>query len=228
MADVNILGNIDVTGILRDYKAQIDGYYGGDPAIESPAPGVQQKIVDETFPPFKIGYRDSAALPGYARLISCKTSTVGYEIRPGDTIQRDGKTYLTNTYNLTISAKNGDTLRWWGHTIMPNLTTQAIISSVNLPGASNEPPPQFTQMKPGNISFYYTSGAKDPGNLMKGLSVETENAFSITCVLDGSVGEAISYDIDILIMSARMIREGSLVAYPIVQVVVDPVVIVAG
>ncbi|TNE36863.1 MAG: hypothetical protein EP347_09690 [Alphaproteobacteria bacterium] len=126
-------------------------------------------------------------------------------------------------------ANNGDSLRWWGHTIVPNISTQAIISSINLPGSSTQPPPQFTNMQNTNISFYNTGGAVNPANLMDGLAIETHSAFCIDAVLSGSVGQTINYDIDVLIMSAPLVSpNGSLVTYPIVNVVVDPVLIIGG
>lgn len=229
MAEVNIFGNIDAAGILTDYKAQIEQYYGGDPTLNPPAAGVKAKILDPNFAPFRIGYLDSSALPSYTRLISSKDSTVGYEIRSGDTIVKNGKTYLTNIYNLTVTANNGDKLRWWGHTIVPNIATQAIISSINLPGASKAPPPQFGILPNSNITFYNTGGAVTPANLMDGLNIETRSAFCITGVLNGTVGQSVNYDIDIMIMSAPMVSStGSLLTYPIITVVVDPTIIIGG
>lgn len=228
MAEVNIFGNIDATGILKDFKTQIDQYYGGDPTVQSPPPGVLAKIKDESFPPYQIGYWDNKALPSYTRLVSSKDSTVGYEILAGDTKVVDGKTYLTNTYNLSVTAKNGDSLRWWGHSIVPNISTQAIISGINVPGAGTQPPPQFKGLANSNITFYNTAGAIDPANLMKGLHIATRGAFCINCTLNGTVGQKVSYDIDIMLMSAPLVSGGSLVTYPIVKVVVDPVIIIDG
>lgn len=228
MVDVNIFGNIDATGLLKDFKSQIDDYYGGDPTVQSPAQGVLDKIVDPNFAPLQLGYWDHNVIPNYTRLVSSKDSTIGYEIRSGDTVQRDGKTYLTTAYNLSIVANNGDTLRWWGHTIVPNIATQAIISSVNKPGPSTDPPPEFTNMTNTNITFYNTAGAVDPGNLMHGLNIETRGAFCITCTLSGNVGHTVNYDIDVMLMSAPLVRHGSLLTFPIVKVVVDPTVLIEG
>lgn len=225
MAQVNIFGNIDVTGILKDYKTTIDNYFGGDPTTPTPTPSVLANIINPNFPPVKLGYYDRSALPSYTRLVSSKDSTVGYEIRAGDTVVIGGKTYLTNTYNLTISANNGDNLRWWGHSIAPNIQNQAIIANIHQPN-STAPVPQFGTLTNSNITFYNTAGAVNPGNLMYGLNVATREAFCINGQLTASSGASISYDVDILIMSAPLTQQGSLLTYPIVKVVVDPVVIV--
>lgn len=228
MSEINIFGNIDATGILTDFKSQIDQYYGGDPTVQSPAPGVLNKIVDPAFPPLKLGYYDHNVLPNYTRLVSSKNSTIGYEIRSGDTTTRNGKTYLTNTYNLSVTAHNGDALRWWGHTIVPNISTQAIISSINKPGSSTAPPPQFGTLTNSNITFYNTGGAVNTSNLMEGLDIATRSAFCINGVLNGTVGQTVSYDIDIMILSAPLLRSGTLLTFPIVTIVVDPSVYIAG
>lgn len=225
MAEVNIFGNIDATGILADFKSQIDQYYGGDPTVQSPAPGVLAKIEDPSFPPIRFGYYDTSVIPAYTRLVSSKRSTIGYEIRPGDISTRSGKQYLTNTYNLSITANNGDTLRWWGHTIVPNMPNQAIISKINKPRSST-PPPQFGTLVNTNITFYNSGGAVNPDNLMDGFDIETRSAFCINGTLNGTVGETIPYDIEILVLSAPLVKEGSLITYPIVKVVVDPTVFI--
>ncbi|MEE8059643.1 MAG: hypothetical protein V3T17_17705 [Pseudomonadales bacterium] len=226
MAQVNIFGNIDVTGILKDYKTQIDNFYGGDPTTSNPSPSVLAKIIDPNFAPLKLGYWNINVLPSYTRLVSSKDSTLGYEIRTGDTVTRNGKTYLTNTYNLTVMADNGDDLRWWGHSIAPNIQNQAIIANINNPGSSTAPPPQFGTLTNSNITFYNAAGAVNPANLMDGLNIATRSAFCINGKLTASSGQSISYDIDILVMSAPLTQGGSLLTYPIVKVVVDPVIIV--
>jgi hypothetical protein len=225
MAEVNIFGNIDVTGILKDFKTQIDAYYGGDPTVQSPTPNVLNKIKDPSFPPIKLGYYDTSVLPSYTRLVSAKSSTLGYEIRPQDLTTRGGKQYLTNTYNLSIMASNGDIIRWWGHAIVPNISTQAIISKITNPRSST-PPTQFGTLTNTNVTFYNTGGAVDPTDLMKGLDIATRSAFCITGTLNGTVGTTIPYDISILILSAPLVVAGSLLTYPIVEVVVDPSVII--
>jgi hypothetical protein len=98
-----------------------------------------------------------------------------------------------------------------------------------VPGASKSPPPQFGLQPNSNITFYNTGGAVTPSNLMDGLNIETRAAFCITGLLNGTVGQKISYDIDIMIMSAPMQSlTGSLVTYPIITVVVDPAIIIGG
>ena len=225
MAEVNIFGNIDVTGILTDFKTQIDTYYGGDPTLQSPTPGVLNKIKDTSFLPLKLGYYDTSVLPSYTRLVSSKQSTVGYELRPQDIITRSGKQYLTNTYNLSISAKNGDQLRWWGHSIVPNISTQAIISKITNPRSTTSPS-QFGTLANSNITFYNTGGAANPTNLMDGLDIATRSAFCINGVLNGTVGSVIPYDIAIMILSAPLVIGGTLLCFPIVKIVVDPTVII--
>jgi hypothetical protein len=232
MATVDIFGSIDVDGIIETYKARLTQHYGEDPTVETPGPSLRRKIIDYAKSNLlAVGGGDSPETPElrkYVRLVSSKRSTLGYEIKEQDitTDPATGKKYLTYTYNLSIGANNGDKLRWWGHTINPNSKLQSVISGITIVGQS-APPPQFTNLKPSNTNFLYASSAENIRDLSDGLNVETNNTFCLTAILQGQVGNSVSYNIQILVLSANIENDdGKRMTYPILKIVVDPTVII--
>jgi hypothetical protein len=233
MATRDIFASVDVQGVLDTYLATVVDFYGFDPSKDM-TPEQQQRLLKINLTDYtkgspysicRIGYTDQKALPSYTRLVACKSSTVGWEIRPQDTVTVGGKQYLANAYYLAIRAKNGDTIRWWGHDITPDHDVQAIVSNVDQPGSSTQPPPEFTEYRRDNASFFYASSAVDPQALNKGAIIATQNAYYLSCVLN-SAPKTISYDVEILLLSKPFMNRSRIIGVPFVKLVVDPEVIV--
>jgi|GEM_PF-1373207 len=237
MTTINIFASVDVNGFINDYKSQIISYYGGiDVTSKYMSVELEEvliRIKDRQLAPIKFGYSDDPThpntLPAYTRLISSKNSTIGYKVYEEDYEWIDkekGELQLNNIYNLMISAVNGDKIVWWGHSIKANSHIQAIISNIDKPGSSTTPPSQFKNMKRKNIQFYYASSAVDPDNLFTGIEVSTQQAYCIQCDLQGNPGTTVSYDIALMLLSTSFNYAGSLISVPIVEIVVDPTVVI--
>jgi hypothetical protein len=231
MATRNIFASIDVAGFIADFSEEVSQFYGGiDVFSQYMSAELEElliRIKNNEQQLKKIGYFDASILPSYTRLISSKNSTIGYKVEPEDydwIDQPQGILRLNNIYNLMISAKNGDKIRWWGHPIRPNSHIQAIISDVHFPRRP-ERPPEFTDFARRNIQFYYANAAVNPSNLKNGVEVATQQAYCIDCTLS-STPKTISYDIDLMLLSTSFNYEGSLISVPIVEVVVDPTIVV--
>ena len=229
----NIFASIDLRGILDQYLTNtIIPFYGFDPTKPLTSEHKQRLLAihlndyNHSSPNSicRIGYHDSSILPSFTKLVSSKTSTIGWEIRPGDTRQEGGKTYLTNTYNLAIRANNGDNIRWWGHTLSPNINAQAIISNVTSIG-DHTPPSEFTNYHRSNTSFYNAAQAVDTTNLAKGVNIETRQSYTLNCTINSSP-KTITYNIELLLLTPPFMHSGNIVGIPFAKLVVDPTIIV--
>jgi hypothetical protein len=232
MATVDIFGSIDADGLLEKYNQNLIAKYGTDPTVSNPGEELRQKITSYAKTNLLVvGGGDSpdlSELRKYVRFVSSKRSTLGYELRDQDIVTEGGKKYLAYTYNLSIGANNGDKLRWWGHTINPNSRLQTLISNITRIG-QGAPPPEFTQFKKSNTNFYFVSSADNPSDLTDGFNCETQNVFCITTILNSTAGKTISYNIELMVLSAAFENnEGKRLSYPIMKVVVDPTIIVRG
>ena len=234
MTTRNIFSTVDVTGLINDYGNQMKSYYDGvDVTSKYMSPELEAmliKIKNGEKQLMKIGYYDTSVLPSYTRLISSKSSTIGYKVTRQDyewIDERSGLLRLNNIYNLMISASNGDTIRWWGHTISPNSSIQAIISDVHRPNPQGGRPSEFAAFSRRNVQFYYANAAVNPENLLAGVEVSTQQAYCLECTLNATSGQTISYDIDLMLLSTGFIYEGSLISVPIATVVVDPTIVVS-
>jgi hypothetical protein len=230
MSIINIFASIDVNGFIRDYKSELMDYYGVDVTSKYMTPELEAvliRIKNGELPPKKFGYYDSSLIPNYTRLISSKSSTIGYKVHPYDYEWIDepaGELQLNNIYNLMVSAKNGDQILWWGHSIKPNSHIQAVISNIDKPGSSTTPPDEFMNLERKNVQFNYASAAVDPTNLLAGVEVSTQQAYCLQCDLEGLRGNAVTYDIALMLLSTSFSYEGSLISVPIAELVVDPTV----
>ena len=233
---INIFGSIDLQGVLDEFlESTIKPFYGFDPSAQILTPEHQNRLLAINMTDYNQGsphsicrigywYSQMDTIPKYVRLMSGKTSTKGWEIKPGETVEHGGKTYLTTAYNLAIGAKKGDTIRWWGHTVDPNSSNQAIISNV-VNHHSSTVPTEFTHYHRSNVSFYNAAQAMDPNNLVEGLIIATRQSFSLNCVLN-SDPKTISYDIELLLLTAPFMHDGNLIGVPYAKLVVDPTIIV--
>ena len=174
----------------------------------------------------RLGYhRPSTSLvPKYVRLVTSHKSEIGYEITEKDTRIVDGKKYLTSTYNLAVQAKNGDTLAWWGHTINPSESTQALVYNVVKPGPDEHKVPEFGTLKRNNTTFYYASELTNHK-----VKRATQTTYRLQGTLNGKVGQDVKYDIIIWLLSGAFQDEThGLITVPIVKLVVDPTVRIIG
>ncbi len=232
MTTRTIFASIDVAGFIQDYQQELTSYYGIDVTAQTVTPALKAvllSIKNGTKPLKKIGYYDTSVLPSYTRLISGKYSTIGYKVTSADYSwidQSKGELRLNNIYNLMISADPGDKIVWWGHSIRANSYIQAIISDVHKINPQSGRPAEFTNFKRKNVQFYYASSALDPTNLLDGVSVATQQVYCMECILNGTSGTTVSYDIDLMLLSASFEDEGSLISVPIVQIVVDPTIVI--
>jgi len=227
----NIFASIDVSDFITAYQNELTAYYGVDVTskyMNEQLENVLISIKTGAKAVKKFGYTDIALLPSYTRLVSSKTSTIGYKVAKEDyewINQATGELRLNNIYNLMISADSGDEIIWWGHSIRPNSHIQAIISDVHTPRQASRPA-AFINFERKNIQFYYASAAVNPTNLLDGVQVSTEQAYCLKCNVNASSGTKISYDIDIMLLSTSFSYNGSLISVPIAQLVVDPMIVI--
>lgn len=231
MTTRNIFASIDVKGFIEKYKTEIIKHYGIDVTSKYISEDLEKMLIsikNGEKPLMKIGYYDISVLPSYTRLISSKDTTIGYKLTSRDykwLNESKGLLQLNNLYNLMIQAYSGDKIRWWGHSIRPNSHIQAVISDVHKINKSARPL-EFTNFERKNIQFYYASEAIKPENLKNGVEVSTQKAYCIECLLDATSGQTINYDIDLMLLSIPFNYNGSLISVPIVEIVIDPTIIV--
>jgi hypothetical protein len=232
MATINIFASIDVNGLIDQYKNDLQVYYGVDVTAKYMSEQLETvllQIKNGQKALCKIGYYDTAILPSFTRLISAKSSTIGYKVGPGDYSwidQSKGELRLNNIYNLMISAHSGDNIVWWGHSIKANSHIEVIISDIHKPRQSSRPD-EFKNFGRRNIQFFYASSAVDPNNLLNGVQVSTEQVYCIQCDLNGASGSTVSYDIDLMLLSISFSYQGSLISVPIAQIVVDSTIVIS-
>jgi hypothetical protein len=222
---INIFGSIDVTGILKTYGADMTAYYGNqDPTDSRPSNKLIKALISKAAAPMKIGGGDYKTLAQYTRLISSRDATIGYKILPSDTITEKGSDYLKNTYNLSIRARSGDTIRWWGHTINPGQSTQAVIHDITGPNGSARPR-EFVDYASTNSTFYFAGEAIYRQEIKEGFAPATQRVYCNECTLQGTKDQIVTYDIKIYLLSGsfHMERVGE-VTVPIAEIVVDPTI----
>jgi len=230
MSTVNIFASSDVRGILAHKKTPssktvqelIVEHYSFDPMVVGIITESEQinQLVSNAANPLRFGWTDYHQIPDYVRLISSKSSSEGYKISNEDI--KNGR--VTSTYELQVSANEGDRLIWWGHTIDPLNQTQCIVSNISRIRDKAGSHITVPEIDNSNVSFYFASrgaGIK-PSD---GIRVETNSTYTTELTIPSGWGnKVISYDIEILLLSSPCNTSSGLLSYPIAKLVVDPTI----
>lgn len=212
MAVKNIFTSVDVVGLCEKWGKEIMKHYGLDPRKPIQKLITQGRLTGQyvfneelskviesgSIKPFRINNAQNK-LPDYVRLISSKSATIGYELLEKDIETKHiggvEKRYLTNTYNLSIEAKNGDTIIWWGNAITPNSSVQAVVTKITNAG-SRQPLSELKDPITKNVQFKYPAIADG-----EYYNIQTHQTFSYQGQILGHIHQTISYDIHLDLVS---------------------------
>lgn len=235
--DVNVFAAVDVKGFLKKFGKKIERHYGSlnlareefhtehdsaEIAMLERIRGGQQSICT-------IGYvKNTDAVQKYTRLVTDRAHTVGHEIKRGDvreeTIGGHKREFLRSSYNLRVVARKGDTIAWWSHGIDPRTPNRVVISSIKVHGSGK----LLREVRPLTQVFPTTGRPLEDKKLHGGFREELAHAYAILRKVNASTKTSITYDIELLILSAsyRASRVGRIVV-PFVKIKVDPSIYVS-
>lgn len=135
-------------------------------------------------------------LAKYVRLIANRGDTQGWKLSVdgSDLTGTPPNQYLTEGYNLSIKAKPGQWIRWWGNSITPFSALQCVIGDITQAGRPH-PLPQLEHQQDVTVVYNFPSGVI--GEHAREYTTATNAAFSRMGELkvDANVGDRIPYDI---------------------------------
>ena len=129
----------------------------------------------------------------YVRLIANRGDTQGWKLKiDGSDLTKGSPQYLTEAFNLSVKAKPGQWLRWWGNSITPFSELQCVISSITNRGRP-QPLTQLDHQQDISVVYNFPSGVIDNSTYNTASSV----AFSHMGQLNSNVAvnSKIQYDI---------------------------------
>ncbi len=135
-----------------------------------------------------------AFFANYVRLIANRGDTQGWKLAvdKSDVVSDGGQDYLTQAFNLSIKAKPGQWIRWWGNSITPFSSLQCVIGKITRRTGSGD----LTELEnQQNLSVVYNFPSSENGT--GSYHTATNTAFSRMAQLKPSipVGTKIQYNI---------------------------------
>jgi len=140
------------------------------------------------------GANAEAFFANYVRLIANRGDTQGWKLAldKSDIVTDGGQDYLTQAFNLSIKAKPGQWIRWWGNSITPFSSLQCVIGKITRRTGSGD----LTELdNQKNLSVVYNFPSSENGT--GSYHTATNTAFSRIAQLKPSisVGTKIQYNI---------------------------------
>lgn len=135
-----------------------------------------------------------AFFSNYVRLIANRGDTQGWKLAvdQSDIVSDGGQDYLTQAFNLSVKAKPGQWIRWWGNSITPFSALQCVIGRITARTGSGDLP-ELENQQNLTVVYNYPSGQ----NGTDSYHTATNTAFSRMAELKTSVpvGTKIQYNI---------------------------------
>jgi hypothetical protein len=158
--------------------------------------GAWNSVIEEAKGQFKTFSNTSATkelLNRYVRLIANRGDTQGWKLQvDGSDLTDTQPQYLTEAFNLSVKAKPGQWLRWWGNSITPFSALQCVIGKIT----NNDRPQGLSELQyqqDVSVAFNYPSANISDSSYTTASSVAFSRMGQLK--LDVKKGEHISYDI---------------------------------